>query len=165
MFEFTPTHLEQVLGTALSQGGHYADLYIEDTQVRSIELQDGKVSQAQQASLCGAGIRVLVDDQTGYAYTMDLTQQGLLNAARFAGNIALHGKSANVDTPQITPQSESVAPHDFELLHNTQAKQVLLQIDRAARQKDPRVIRVKAALTQRTQTIRFANSLGESRAN
>ena len=92
MFEFTPTHLEQVLGTALSQGGHYADLYIEDTQVRSIELQDGKVSQAQQASLCGAGIRVLVDDQTGYAYTMDLTQQGLLNAARFAGNIALHGK-------------------------------------------------------------------------
>lgn len=162
MFEFTPSHLEQVLGTALSQGGHYADLYIEDTQVRSIELQDGKVSQAQQASLCGAGIRVLVDDQTGYAYTMDLTQKGLLNAARFAGNIALHGKTASVSTPQITPQPESVAALNFELLHNTQAKQVLLEIDKAARQKDARVIRVKAALTQRTQTIRFANSLGET---
>ena len=36
-------------------------------------LQDGKVSQAQQVCLYGAGIRSVRGTETSYAYTMDLS--------------------------------------------------------------------------------------------
>ena len=48
-------------------------------------LQDGKVSQAQQVCLYGAGIRSVQGTETGYAYTMDLSEEALTKAARFAG--------------------------------------------------------------------------------
>ena len=162
MFEFRQSHIQQVLSTALSQGGHYADLYLEDTQIRSIELQDGKVSQAQQASLCGGGVRVLKDEQTGYAYTMDLSLQSLVDAARFAGSIAPYSRITTTPPPFNAAAPQPMTPEELSLLPNSLTRQLLMEIDHAARSKDPRVIRVKAALTQRTQTIRFANSNGES---
>ena len=162
MFEFNAPHIQKVLSTALQQGGHYADLYIEETQVRSIELQDGKVSQAQQSSLYGAGIRVVLHEQTGYAYTMDLSMPSLLDAARFAGSIAPYQKNISRREKTLYPVLGKTVRSEFEVLENQQARHLLLHINKMAREKDNRVIRVKAALTQRTQTIHFANSNSET---
>lgn len=162
MFEFNAPHIQKVLSTALQQGGHYADLYIEETQVRSIELQDGKVSQAQQSSLYGAGIRVVLHEQTGYAYTMDLSMASLLDAARFAGSIAPYQKNISRREKALYPVLGKTVRSEFEVLENQQARHLLLHINKMAREKDNRVIRVKAALTQRTQTIHFANSNSET---
>lgn len=162
MFEFNAPHIQKVLSTALQQGGHYADLYIEETQVRSIELQDGKVSQAQQSSLYGAGIRVVLHEQTGYAYTMDLSMASLLDAARFAGSIAPYQKNISRRGKTLYPVLGKTVRSEFEVLENQQARHLLLHINKMAREKDNRVIRVKAALTQRTQTIHFANSNSET---
>ena len=51
--------VNKILAAALSGGGEYADIYSENTQISSMVLQDGAVSQAQQVCLYGAGIRVL----------------------------------------------------------------------------------------------------------
>ena len=77
MFPLTNQQLHNVLSTALSRGGEYADIFLEDTRFSSLELQDGAVSQAQQVMLYGAGIRVVQGTQTGYAYTMDLSPNAL----------------------------------------------------------------------------------------
>ena len=73
LFPLTQEELHGILSTALSRGGEYADIFLEDTRISSLELQDGTVSQAQQLMLYGAGIRVLQGTQTGYAYTIPLT--------------------------------------------------------------------------------------------
>ena len=166
-----------ILSAALSRGGQYADIYAEDTTVTSIELQDGKVSQAQQAVLYGAGVRVVHDGQTGYAYTMDLSTDSLLRAARFAGSIC-GSKAVGSQQPATPPDAffwsaretdkTRLPYHSHPPLAQTAAvpshrvRQLLIQLNEEARQKDPRIIRVKAALTQRNQHIRFANSLGEA---
>ena len=51
-------------------------------------LEDGKVNSAYSNIGYGVGIRVLKGDQTGYAYSEDVTQEAILKAARTAANIA-----------------------------------------------------------------------------
>ena len=76
-FPLTQEELHSILSTALSRGGEYADIFLEDTRISSLELQDDTVSQAQQVMLYGAGIRVVQGTQTGYAYTMDLSLEAM----------------------------------------------------------------------------------------
>ena len=65
---------KRLFSAALSGGGDYADIFIEDTHISSMVLQDGAVSQAQQVCLYGAGLRAVQGTETGYAYTMDLSE-------------------------------------------------------------------------------------------
>ena len=102
LFPLSHEELHSILSTALSRGGEYADIFLEDTRISSLELQDGTVSQAQQLMLYGAGIRVVDGTQTGYAYTMDLSPKALLNAARFASSIspaANNNRAFFIETP------------------------------------------------------------------
>ena len=157
MFPVTDEQLHGVLSTALSRGGEYADIFLEDTHLSSLELQDGTVSQAQQVMLYGAGIRTVQGTQKGYAYTMDLSEASLHEAARFAANIrqtacqptlvpALH------PTPLITKEVPMLEPEA--------SKRILLDINRRAHEISDRVVRVKAAIAQRMQHIRFVCSEG-----
>ena len=152
---------QQVFAAALSRGGHYADIYIEHTVLQNVELQDGRVSQAQQSVLHGAGIRVVCGEQTGYAYTMDLSQPSLMHAARFAASIGdgnIRAPHCTVCTDEILPRPDTSEPQQLE---GNEAAALLLKIQERACATDPRIVRVKASLSQRTQQIQFLNSLGE----
>src|SRR5690348_7704283 len=65
--------LAQLLDTALSRGGDYADLYFEHRQTSSIAFEESKVKTAGGGITQGLGVRVLSGDSTGYAYTEDLS--------------------------------------------------------------------------------------------
>ena len=95
-------HADKVLDEALSRGGDYAEIFVENTTVHSLELQDQRVSQTQQSLIYGAGIRVLKDSCTGYAYTMDLSMPAMMNAARFAATAGNGGERLlAVPLPQV----------------------------------------------------------------
>lgn len=156
-FPLTDEQLHKVLSTALSRGGEYADIFLEDTRISSLELQDGTVSQAQQVMLYGAGIRVVQGTQTGYAYTMDLSPEAMLQAARFAGSIQQQTVSpceipALKPTPLLTPETPMLEPDA--------SKSILLSIHKRAHEINPLVVRVKATIAQRMQNIKFVCSEG-----
>ena len=168
-FPFQPEDLQRVLSAALSHGGDYADIFLEDTVTRSIELQDGMVSQALQTVLYGAGIRVLREAQTGSAYTMDLTMPAMLRAAQYAASIGQYGAHSAQPLPVQTSPGTSTAPTRQEcqslpvpeVMLPQQVRDTLMRIDQAAHEQDPRIVRVKASLNQRTQHLHFINSQGE----
>ena len=156
MFTLSNEQLYSVLSTSLSKGGEYADVFLEDTRISSLELQDGSVSQAQQVMLYGAGIRVVQGTQTGYAYTMDLTPEAMHQAARFAGSIPCKGSAIEIPalkpTPLLTPETPMLEP--------TASKRILLNINRRAHEISPLVVRVKATIAQRMQNVTFVSSEG-----
>jgi TldD protein len=156
VFPLTDQQLHNVLSTALSRGGEYADIFLEDTRLCSLELQDGTVSQAQQVMLYGAGIRVVQGTQTGYAYTMDLSPEALHQAARFAGSIPGTCTSPEIPTFQPTPLLTPETP----MLEPDASKNILLAINLRAHEISPLVVRVKATIAQRMQNIRFVCSEG-----
>ncbi|MFZ5479759.1 MAG: TldD/PmbA family protein [Myxococcota bacterium] len=97
------THFEQfgvgteqiraTLEAALSRGADDADLYFEHAGSTSIALSDGKVNRASTHVDLGVGVRVVVGDQVGYAYTEDLSRDAMVRAARLAAEIAAGGRT------------------------------------------------------------------------
>src|ERR1700720_841900 len=87
-FGLTETNLEQYLSEALSAGGEYADLYFEYLATSSISIDEGIVKSATEGVTLGVGVRVIVGERTGYAYSDDLSPEKVLKAARVAACIA-----------------------------------------------------------------------------
>lgn len=160
-FLLSEDNLTSVLSTALRHGGQYADIFVEDTSVQSMELQDGLVSQAQRSLLHGAGVRVINGEQTGYAYTMDLDLPSLLHAAEFAGSI-VQSSSHFVQVPSPLKGFRGMDVTEETELEVLAMRSLLMDIERKTHECDPRIICVKAILSQRFQHVWFVNSLGES---
>ncbi len=121
-------------------------------------LQDGKVSQAQQVCLYGAGIRSVRGTETSYAYTMDLSEEGLTKAAKSIkapSPLPLVGRGADT---LFTPLS--ARERMGEGLGEAGAYRFLLDVEAKAHALDASVIRVKAYVSQRMQEVQFANSDG-----
>ena len=87
-FNITKGDLEAYLAEALSQGGDYADLYFEYLLTSSIGIDESIVKSAAQGVSMGVGVRVIVGERTGYAYSDDLSPEKIRKAARVAACIA-----------------------------------------------------------------------------
>ena len=164
MFPLTSEQLHGILATALSCGGEYADIFIEDTRISSMVLQDSAVSQAQQVCLYGAGIRAVHGTETGYAYTMDLSEKTMMQAAKFAAAapspLPLWGGASmplNSICIKALPQRGS---GEGAALPPAQVRQFLLQVEEKAHALDASVIKVKAYVSQRMQEVQFVSSDG-----
>ena len=87
-YGLTEHDLERYLAAALSAGGEYADLYFEYLSSTSLMVDESMVKSASQGISAGCGVRVVVGERTGYAYTDDLSSERILHAARTAALIA-----------------------------------------------------------------------------
>ena len=114
----------EVLNVALSTGGDYAEIYIENTDGNSVNVENGRVETAGGSKNFGAGIRILNGFRSVYGYTSDLSRKSLLNlattlAASYEGERKIEVKSIakqrvkpihHVKAPLIdTPLEEKIA--------------------------------------------------------
>ena len=157
MFPLTSEQLNGILAIALSNGGEYADIFIEDTRISSMVLQDGKVSQGQQVCLYGAGIRAVQGTQTGYAYTMDLSEKAMMQAARFAGSMF---QGARGEERGVREYFNAEPASFYSPLAPCSTKAFLLLVEEKARSKDASIIKVKAYVSQQIQEVQFVASDG-----
>ncbi|MBO4550143.1 MAG: TldD/PmbA family protein, partial [Bacteroidaceae bacterium] len=133
----------------------YSDIFIEDTNISSMVLMDGKVSQAQQVCLYGAGIRAVQGTETSYAYTMDLSEEGLRKAAKSVGLQGARGMGQGAGKHILPQQFSCPLP-----LAPCPSKAFLLKVEEKARSLDASVIKVKAYVSQRMQEVQFMASDG-----
>lgn len=82
--------IARVMTELTARGADAADLYFQHSRDNSITMEDGIISRASSSVDQGVGLRVVVGDQTGYAFTEDLSVEAMLAAARTAASIA-HG--------------------------------------------------------------------------
>ena len=155
--------LGDVLGLALAKGGDFADIFIERKRVTGIGCEGGKIERVQSGLDVGAGIRVISGDSTAYAYTNDLTPEGLSGAARIVSHAAPGGhKEYNFDLRDVKPVVEfefRERPDDVE----TERKVELVKAaDRAARAIDAkRIKQVMVGYGDIIQNVVIANSAGD----
>ena len=83
-----PDLVERTLSTALGTGAEFAEVYVEDKHNTSVALDDGRIEQVTSGRDRGAGIRVIKGETTGFAHTSDLTESGLVVAAKAAAAAA-----------------------------------------------------------------------------
>jgi TldD protein len=154
--------LERYLAAALSEGGDYADLYFEYTTTSSILLDESLVKSATEGISMGCGVRVLAGEQTGYAYTDDLTPEKILKAARIAARIA--SGPAHVSTVGLTtvesPNNLYHVPVPSTGRNLTEKLDLVQRGDGAARAYDPRIRQVRVSYGDQVRHILMAGSDG-----
>ena len=76
--------ITDVLLAALSTGGDFAEIFMEDTFNTQIRMLDGAVEEAVSGRDHGVGIRIFQGLRSVYAYTNDLRRESLMKTAREA---------------------------------------------------------------------------------
>ncbi|MEN6351362.1 MAG: TldD/PmbA family protein [Syntrophomonas sp.] len=156
--------LVKVLDEALKKGGDFAEIFVEEKKVSNIFCEDDRIEKINRGREKGAGIRVIKDGLTAYAYTSDLSVEGLLKAAAVANHAA--GSETRVVAPEI---SLNLKPAAFEidiktwpdeLSINDKIEQVLAA-NKSARSLGEEIRQVTVAAGDIHKKIQIANSDGE----
>jgi TldD protein len=87
-FDIDEAVVRRVMAELTAHGADHAELYFQHERGTSIHYRDGLVSQATTSVDLGVGLRVVVGDQVGFAYSEDLSQDAMLATARAAAAIA-----------------------------------------------------------------------------
>jgi TldD protein len=160
-FEVSEEVLKNVISAAMSKGGDYADLFFEHTLSGIIGLEDGKVNRAYSNIDFGVGVRVLKGDQTGFAYSEDVSQGPMLNAARMAASIASSGNGYIPREPvQKLPANFYAIHHKWEDIPVKDKIPFVQKLNDRVFSLDNKVIRVNASLSDETRVMLFFNSDG-----
>ena len=73
--------IEEVLEKALSTGGDFSEIFLEDTVRNNIKMVDGKVDSSVSGRDFGIGIRIFKGFNCVYAFTNDASRESLLETA------------------------------------------------------------------------------------
>jgi len=153
--------IEKVIDKALSNGADFADVFVEDTFNSSITFNDSKTKQSVVGKDFGAGVRVFYGGTAIYAYTNDLSEKSLLDAAE-AVSKAVKGKQDLKAINLIKSEFENM--HPIRIPNNTVSKhekiEFLRKIDQASRNHSELITQVNMSLTERMQKVMIANSEG-----
>ncbi len=145
---------------ALSRGGDFAEVFVEDTSQLSFQLRDGRVSDLAQGCRQGVGVRVVAGDIFGYAWLDGFNADDLLQAAGTAAAIAQGGH------PQVVPVRELSIPDLYPLEHPLSELgfgnklELLKEADAHLRETDDRLHQVIIGYTEEMRNIRIATSDG-----
>jgi len=155
--------LGDVLGLALCKGGDFADIFIERKRVTGIGCEGGKIERVHSGLDVGAGIRVISGDSTAYAYTNDLTPEGLSGAARIVSHAAPGGhKEYNFDLRDVKPVVEFEFREWPDNVETERKVELVKAADRAARAVDAgRIKQVMVGYADVIQNVVIANSAGD----
>jgi TldD protein len=90
-FDVDETSLQGLLSELGRHGADFADVFFQYSRSTYITMEDGIISRASTSIDQGVGLRTVVGDQTGYAFTEDLTAEAMTGAAQTAAAIARGG--------------------------------------------------------------------------
>ena len=166
-FRVSIPQLERLVGTALSQGGDYCDLYFEHTIYKDLLLKDGEVSSGSFHIDYGVGIRVLKGDKTGYSYSESTEMADMLCAARAAAQIAQaeapdDGKRYVRHNPKTMSDADLYPVRTgWETCSPVWLMSMLGKLETLVRAKDSRAVKVLARTAWSESSIMMFNSFGE----
>src|SRR5579863_5180102 len=159
---FDEALLGELIRRALRRGGDFADVFCERRRTLSYRLQDGRIHDASYGVTLGVGIRVVVGESGGYAYSDDLGDDALMATADAASLIARSAPAGHAGSSELRAESVASLYHRDEAATVNPERYVALldRADATARRCDRRVVAVNAQVVDDVQEVWIATSEG-----
>ncbi|PHN24798.1 metalloprotease TldD [Pseudomonas sp. ICMP 460] len=147
-------HLTRVLDSVMEHRVDFADLYLQSVKRERWNIEGGLIKFGSFSVDQGFGLRALDHDQSAFAYSQQINERFMMDAARSVRTIARPGGSrVQVGNLQTSPQSAYSNADSIDSV-DTEAKIAILQsVDRIARAVDPRVVDVFAMIEIEHETL------------
>ena len=163
-FGLTEASLALALRTIAAHRIDDADLYFQYTRSESWGLEEGIVKSGSFGIDQGVGVRAVAGEKTAFAYSDDISEAALMDAARTVRSIAAAGQSRSVRVgarQRLAPARSLYAPTDpIATLDSTQKVALLERVEQLARARDPRVKQVMAGLASEYDVVLVARADG-----
>lgn len=154
--------VQRILAAALRNGGDLAELYLENVENLRLALDDQRLEGATQGNDIGGGVRVFYGNTAAYAYTDDLSEAALIEAAHAAAAAARGTNQPRVAINLTKTPSRLDFPiqRRYEEMRTADKAAILRQMDQAARRYSPYITQVGAAYNQTSRRVWIFNSDG-----
>lgn len=153
--------LEEVLALALAHGGDFADIFVEHKKSTGIACEADKIERINSGIDAGAGIRVISGDSTAYAYTNDLSKEGLTTAAKVVSHAAQgKKKDLNFDLTKLKPHIDFSVEERPDQVDIDDKVDLVLKANQTVRDFDQRIKQVTVVYGDVIQNVTIANSEG-----
>ena len=153
--------LLKVLKKTRFYGGEYAEIFIEHKKPVSIHLEDKKIEKVITGVDSGLGIRLISNNRSAYAYTNDLSEASILQAASEVSKTATGGVTDSViDLRTRTPSVSfhiKLLPQDVPIEKKIS---IVRKADATARGYDKRIRQVSVMYHDFIQKVRIATTEG-----
>ena len=162
-FGLDETHLSRALAEIRTHKVDDADLYFQYTRSEGWSLEEGIVKTGSFSIDQGVGVRAVSGEKTAFAYSDDISEAALLDAARTVRSISSSVQSGRVKTARqkIAGARSLYQGMDPIATLDSAAKVALLgKVEKLARQKDPRVAQVMAGLAAEYDVVLVARADG-----
>jgi len=139
--QIDPRLLDGTIRAALTRGGDFADVYVENRIARSVVMEESRFKSAEFGVSQGAGVRVIAGEKTGYAYTEEITEEALRRAAEVASYIARGATTCEpVAIGESTPhQVFNTVQLPLEDIADARRLEIMERANQAALDYDPRI--------------------------
>jgi TldD protein len=150
----TDGDLERLIGLLAGPDLDAADIYFQSSRLQSWMLEDGIIKDGNFSIDQGAGLRAIVGEKTGFAYSDELAFPLLAQAAGAARAIVKGGRNGQARVSERPAGQRLYGPLDpLASLPDEDKVELLKKVDAEARAQDPRVTQVMASLVAVQDTV------------
>ena len=157
------THLARALAEIRTHQVDDADLYFQYTRSEGWSLEEGIVKTGSFSIDQGVGVRAVSGEKTAFAYSDDISEASLLDAARTVRAIGAATGKGRVKVParKVAGSRALYAGLDpIATLDSTAKVKLLERAEKMARAKDPRIVQVMAGLASEWDVVLVARADG-----
>lgn len=154
--------VDTVIRSALSRGGDFAEIFVEEKSTFSASLEDSLVEELSSGTTRGAGIRVKFGETTGFAHTADLSEAGLMRAVEAASSLAKnssHKVNQVAVGDRVTTHLALDKTHPISISKDKKIE-LLRRLDYAGRSAGASIRQVSAGYSDSFRRFLVANSEG-----
>ncbi|CAN7381940.1 MULTISPECIES: metalloprotease TldD [unclassified Acidovorax] len=162
-FGLDESHLARALAEIRTHQVDDADLYFQYTRSEGWSLEEGIVKTGSFSIDQGVGVRAVSGEKTAFAYSDDISEASLLDAARTVRSISTASRSGKARVaPKKVAAGRSLYPgvDPIASLDSTAKVALLERLEQRARAKDPRVAQVMAGLASEYDVVLVARADG-----
>lgn len=162
-FGLDESHLLRALAEITAHKVDDADLYFQYTRSEGWSLEEGIVKTGSFSIDQGVGVRAVSGEKTAFAYSDDISEASLLDAARTVRTISAAGRNGRVKAPtRKVASSRSLygGVDPISTLDSAAKVELLGKVEKLARSRDPRVAQVMAGLASEYDVVLVARADG-----
>jgi PmbA protein len=128
-------------------GAPAGEIFLEDYSVFSVSVADGRIESLETQDVRGAGLRLFDRGRFGFAYTADLSADGVRAAIEMARGLIARADPDDANRLPEADESATPEPENFDpaLARIDPQEKIRLarRVEESARATDPRVTRVR----------------------
>lgn len=162
-FGMTEKLLGRALGEIRAHQADDADIYFQFTRSEGWSLEEGIVKTGSFNIDQGFGVRAVAGEKTAFAYSDDISEASLLDAARAVRAIGTAGASRKAAMPRRkVAHSRNLYPalDPISTLGSQDKVDLLGKVEARARARDPRIVQVMAGLASEYDVVLVARADG-----